>query len=151
MIGGKEITLTKQDGTEVKFILAKFDAISGREIVTQYPISGMPKLGEYSTNEELMLKMMTFVYVDTGVGEPFALTTRVLVTNHVTDWELLMKLEWASMEYNCSFFEAGKVSGFFEDLAAKIPESISSILTPLLDSYFLKKPLPSKNSEPSTA
>lgn len=113
------------------FILSKFPAIAGREIVTQYPLSGAPKLGDYQTNEALMLKLMAFVAVKTDNG-PLILSTRELVNNHVPDFETLLKLEWAMMEYNCSFFRNGGALQFLDGLKVKFRQSISRTLTDLL-------------------
>lgn len=131
-------------GEVKKFTISKFNAIAGREIVSQYPISGMPKLGDYATNEAIMLKMMAFVAVQAGDVQ-IPLTTRELVNNHVPDWETLARLEMEVMQYNCSFFGNGKVSGFLDDLTAKLPESILSILIPLLERFSLPEKQPSKS------
>lgn len=132
------------DGGTKSFIIHKFDAISGREIVTQYPTSGLPKLGDYKTNEDIMFKMMCFVKVKTGDTE-VTLNSRDLVNNHVPDWETLMRLEAALMEYNCSFFRNGKISNFLGDLAEKAPELILSMLTTLSEQLLPKNTPPSEN------
>lgn len=126
----KETTITLVDGSEKTFILHKFPAVEGREIVTQYPLSALPKLGEYKVNEEIMLKLISYVCV-LGVegGPPLQLSTRALVNNHVPDFEALMRLEAAMLEYNCSFFANGKVLTFFEAIAAKCQTLISKTLT----------------------
>ena len=113
------------------YTISKFTAIEGREIVTQYLASGVPKLGDYKRNEELMLKLMKYVGVDNGNGGHLMLTTSALVNNHVEDWEALTKVEMAMMEYNCSFFQNGRVSTFLNDAAQKAPQWISKILTAL--------------------
>lgn len=123
-----EKTIEAADGTERVYILSKFDAISGREIVTQYPISAVPKIGEYKTNEEMMFKIMKFVCVDVN-GQQLSLSTPSLIKNHVPDWETLAKIELAMMEYNCSFFRNGKISNFLENLTEKLPQLATSILT----------------------
>lgn len=138
MIEEKETEIVLSEGVSKTFILSKFSAVAGREIVTQYPISGLPKLGDYATNEVIMLKIMAHVAVPRSEGPSLLLTTRALVDNHVPDWEALAKLEWAMMEYNCSFFREGKVSTFLDDILAKLPASISSILTHLLEQSFPK-------------
>lgn len=144
MIEPKEVEIEAPSGEVKKFTISKFNAIAGREIVSQYPISGLPKLGDYATNEAIMLKMMAFVMVKAGdVALP--LTTRELVNNHVPDWETLAKLEWEVMEYNCSFFANGRVSNFLEELTAKLPESILSILTTLLERSSLQGKQPSES------
>ena len=129
MLQTKEITLAGQDGVERTYVLSKFPAVAGREIVTQYPLTAMPKIGDYATNQALMLKVMAFVGVPREGGEPLPLTTRALVENHVPDWELLARLEWAMMEYNVSFFSKGLSSISWEDIAAKVQPLISQMLT----------------------
>ncbi|HGO5420124.1 hypothetical protein [Klebsiella oxytoca] len=119
------------DGTKKTFILSKFPAIAGREIVTQYPITGAPKIGEYKTNEALMLKLMAYVAIETPNG-PVMLVTPELVNNHVPDFETLLKIEWAMMEYNCSFFRNGSALRSLDSLKTRFLSSISKTLTELL-------------------
>lgn len=125
----KEVSIECADGTSKAFILHKFPAIAGREIVSQYPLSAIPKLGDYKANEEYMLKLLSYVGVDIGTGTPLQLNSRSLVDNHVPDFEALMRLEAAMLEYNCSFFQNGKVSSFLEIIAAKAQALISKTLT----------------------
>lgn len=120
------------DGTSKSYVLTKFPAIAGREIVTQYPTTGIPKVGEYKQNEEIMLKLMAFVGVRQENGTVLMLTTRELVNNHCPDFETLMKLEWAMMEYNCSFFRNGVASGLLSNLSGKVQQLITKTLTDLL-------------------
>lgn len=139
MIEPKELELEGKT-----YILSKFPAIAGREIIAKYPVANMPKLGDYGVSEETMLKLMAFVAVKTDNGE-IKLTTRALIDNHVTSWEALAKLEWAMMEYNCSFFQNGKASTFFEGIAAKLPQLISKTLTDLSVQSSAKAKQPSKS------
>ena len=125
MIEPKLVTI---DGKE--FILSKFPAIAGREIIAKYPLSGMPKLGDYQVNEETMLKLMSFVAVNIE-DKPLMLSTRGLVDNHTSGWETLAKIELAMMEYNCTFFQNGRISTFLDDFAQKLPAWISKMLTAL--------------------
>ena len=138
----KEFTLG--DGTKKTFVISKFPAIAGREIVTQYPVTGAPKIGEYKTNETLMLKLMAFVGVrhESGV---ISLATAELVNNHVPDFETLLKIEWAMMEYNCSFFRNGSALRSLDSLKAKFRTSISKTLTELLGQLSGKASPPSEN------
>lgn len=132
------------------FVLSKFPAVAGREIVAKYPLSGMPKLGDYKVNEETMLKLMAYVGVTLDNGTVLPLSTRALVDNHVPSWETLAKLEWSMLEYNCSFFGNGRASTFFDGIAQKLPSMITSILTDLSLQLSAKSKQPSTNSEPST-
>lgn len=112
----------------VNFIMSKFPAVSGREIITQYPTSGLPKIGDYKTNEELMLKIMSYVYVKKD-GHEIKLENKTLVDNHMPSWETLVKLEWEMMAYNCSFLANGKALNFFKLLSDLAGQKIIEILT----------------------
>lgn len=126
----KEVEIDLPDGTKKIYILSKFPAIQGREIVCKYPLSGMPKLGDYQVNEETMLKLMGFVAVPHGDGV-LRLSTKELVNNHVKSWETLAKLEIGMMEYNCSFFGNGQGSTFLSGLAQKAQALIIKTLMDL--------------------
>lgn len=111
------------------YILAKFPAVAGREIITQYPITAAPKVGDYKTNEALMLKLMAFVAVKGLEDKPLRLTTVDLIDNHVPNMETLMKIEWAMMEHNCSFFGQGKVFDFLGLVQGKLGAFLTQMLT----------------------
>lgn len=138
------------DGTKKAFVLSKFPALAGREIVSQYPLSALPKIGDYAVNESMLLKLMAHVAVPTAAGEPLRLTTRQLIDNHVPDFECLMRIEAAMMEYNVSFFANGKGSAFFEGIAAKAQALIIKTLTDFVAQSSQTGKQPSTNSEPST-
>jgi hypothetical protein len=142
MIQPKEIEVTTQAGVAKSFILTKFPAVQGREIVAKYPLSAVPKLGDYAVNEETMLKLMSFVGVPREGKEPLMLTTRALVDNHVVDWETLARLEMGMLEYNCSFFGNGKGSTFFEAITKKAQAFLSQTLTDLSAQSSQRKPQP---------
>ena len=126
MIEPKEITIDDK-----VFILSKFPAIAGREIVAKYVASGLPKVGDYKVNEETMFKLMAFVAVPLPTGAKIQLTSQALIDNHTGNWETLGKVEIAMMEYNCSFFQNGRVSTFLNDVAQKLPSWISKTLMAL--------------------
>lgn len=127
----KEVSIPDQNGAEKAFVISKFPAVQGREIIAKYPLSAMPKLGDYAVNEETMLKLMAFVAVPRDGGEPLCLTTRALVDNHCGDWEQLARVEMAMMEYNVSFFANGKGSTFLEAITKKAQAFLSQTLTGL--------------------
>lgn len=149
MLEPKEITLKDQHGVERFYVLSKFPAVAGREIVTKYPVSNIPKIGEYQQSEEVMLKLMGYVSVKLPDGQALALTTRALVDNHVPDWEVLAKLEWAMLEYNTSFFGQGLNSGFLADTSQKVTAKILSMLTPFLQQLSQTEKPRSKSSKPN--
>lgn len=144
MIEPKEV---QYDGKT--YVISKFPAIAGREIITQYPVTGAPVIGNYKANEELMLKVMSFVGVKLeNVPIPLKLETKILIDNHVRTWETLMKLEKDMMVYNCSFFQNGRVSTFFDDIVRKLPMLVSQMWMALSESLSAKEKQLSANSEP---
>lgn len=134
LINPIERAIELPDGGTKTFILSKFPATVGREIVTQYPLSAVPKLGDYGRNEELMFKCMQYVAVPgAGAGgQPLRMTTEVLINNHVPDFETLIRIEMAMMELNCSFFSKGKASDFLGSLVEKAKALATSMLTDYL-------------------
>lgn len=116
------------------FRIGKFPAVAGREIITKYPISNIPRLGDYGVSEEVMLKLMSFVErITEPEGKAIRLVTKDLVNNHVPSWETLVKLEAAALEHNCSFFHNGKSSAFLKNLGTLAQEKVTEILTHLLE------------------
>ena len=133
------------------FVISKFPAMIGRKIVTQYISSGLPKIGDYNSNEEIMLLLMKHVAAKNEEGKATVLSTRGLIDSHITPmpsmederWEMLGKIEAATMEYNCSFFRGGRISNFFRDIAQKLPQLITKILKDSL------APLSRQGSQPT--
>lgn len=128
LIDPSELTLMGYDGKERVYTLSRFPAVVGREIVAKYPLSAVPKLGDYQVSEETMLKLMSYVSIDIGEKQQ-RLTNRALVDNHVPDWETLAKLEMAMMEKNCSFFANGQGLTSLEGFVRKAIESIIRTVT----------------------
>jgi hypothetical protein len=128
MLEPKEIEI-EANGKKKKFIISKFNAIEGREIITQYPTTALPKIGDYKTNEDLMLKIMKYVEAVADSGVKIQLTSRDLINNHVVDWEILVKIEYAVLEYNCDFLASGKAIDFFNSLIDLAFQKITSTLT----------------------
>lgn len=132
LIKPKSVTLQDIDGDDRKYILSRFPAVEGREIVTQYPMANLlstfPQGGGYRLSEQLMFKLMCYVAVDIN-GQSQRLETRELIFNHVGDWELLGRLEWEMMFYNCSFFQKGTLLTFFKEGVQKWTGKIVEMLT----------------------
>lgn len=120
-----------------KFILSKFPAIQGRKIISNYPLTALPKVGEYKQNEEIMLELMNFVAVDLG-GNIQRLNSPDFVNAQTGDWETLVKVELSMIEYNCSFFRDGLVSNIWKDLAQKLPGWISKIVITSSEQFWPK-------------
>ena len=145
MIQPKTVTITTMAGDKRDYVLSKFPAIAGREIIAKYPLSSMPKLGDYAVSEETMLKLMAFVGVPLDNGSTLALTTKALVNNHVPDWETLAKLEIEMLEYNTSFFSIGKISKGLKGFEGTLQASVTRILTDLLARSSAAKKQPSES------
>ena len=150
MIEPKEITITTQAEDERVYTIHKFPAMAGREIITQYPITAAPKIGDYKANQEMMLKLMAYVTVEAG-DVPLALGSQAAIDNHVPDWQTLMKLEKEVLEYNCSFFAQGKLLVLLEGLAAQaLPSIIKTLTDSLQQSLQADKPV-TKTSKKKSA
>ena len=148
LINPKEITIDFE-GESLKFNIGKFPATVGREIISKYPVSNMPKLGDYAVSEETMLKLMSYVerVYDDRV-QP--LTSRTLIDNHIPSWEVLVKLEAYMIDYNCSFFELGKVLNSLKEWKALAePKNIKTLMDSLASLSQAEKPR-SKNSKRRT-
>lgn len=113
------------DGKSHRIILSRFDAVKGREIITKYLMSNLPKLGDYEVSEQVMLDLMSYIAVpvESDLGY-IRLTTKALVVNHIPDWEMLGRVEKEMIAYNASFFEPEKISSFFEWVAQKFMQKI---------------------------
>lgn len=146
----KVVTITGLDGKERTFRISKFPAIAGRRIIAKYPLSAVPKLGDYAENEKTMLELMTYVEVipDGDGVQPIRLATEEVINNHVGDWETLIKLEGQMLQYNTSFFTGGVLQGFIETLLQeKLVPMLSQILTNLLQALSAQGSQPGHSSE----
>lgn len=134
------------------YVLSKIPAVEGREILTQYPISATPKIGDYKVNEVLMYKLLSHVGVRIETMPiPLMLTDKNLINNHVANAITLMKLEKEMLDYNFGFFFREKASNFLSVIDQKLPTWITKILMGLSEQSRKAKEQPSMNSEPSTA
>lgn len=148
LIDPKEVVI-EYEGENLKFNISKFPATVGREIISKYPVSNAPKIGDYNVSEETMLKLMKYVerVYDDRVQE---LSSKALVDNHIPSWEVLMKLEALMIEYNCSFFRNGKVSNFLNKLKHLADaKNIETLTVSLVKLYQAVEPH-LKNSKQST-
>jgi hypothetical protein len=140
LIKPEDITIRDGEDNELVFTISRLPATVAREVITQYPVSAVPKMGDYGRNEELMLKMMRYVGIP-GKGRDGAtlmLETRALIDSHIPDFETLIRLEMAMLEKNCSFFAQGRASNFLGSLASKVQALITSTLTDSLRSLSKK-------------
>lgn len=145
LLSPKEITLTDQNGKERIFIISKFPAVVGREIMSQYLSTGLPKIGDYGMNQTMMLKLMSYVAVPIKDGAPQRLINRALIDNHAGDWETLGCIEVEMMQYNSSFFLRDKALTFFDAIMGMIVSRATEILTGSLPQSSTQAKPPSTN------
>lgn len=127
MIKPKNITIKDMDGENIDLIISRLPATVGREIIAKYPLSAVPKVGDYATNEETMLKMLSYVEVVSGENT-IPLKTKALIDNHLHDAETLLKVEYEMLKYNTSFLGNGKLSDFVSEIKTKLPNIAQKML-----------------------
>lgn len=138
----KMVEVRTMDGEPMQFVISRFDAVTGREIITQYPFSILSNLGisvslseqkgadltgfkhaealaaHYRRNMGIVEKMMTHVAVKTANGF-MRLENEGVIIGNVPDAETLLKLEWQVLNYNTSIVRNGKAINFFDLIKAK--------------------------------
>jgi hypothetical protein len=134
----KNIIITDNKGESREYIISKFPAWQGREIMESLGVNILMNLLPKFANRELLKQtrseLMTYVAVNIG-GNVTRLTTPDLINNHIGDWEALQKLEWEMMVYNCSFFQDGRILSFLIDCAqVHIPQAIKILTDSLAQS-----------------
>ncbi|AVG38540.1 hypothetical protein [Achromobacter insolitus] len=147
LIKPRVVMVKNRDGVEKAFTISRLPATVAREVIAKYPLSNIPKLGDYQTSEEVMKKLMAYVAVDLD-GREQRLTTAALIDNHVDDGIQLMKLEIEMIEENTGFFGLGGQRGFLDCLLEKCLHSIMPMLTPLLDQLSVQASPDSSSSKP---
>lgn len=140
MIEPKEISVNGK-----KFIISKLPATVGREVLFLYPTSNIPKVGDYKASQDIMLKLMSYVAVETADGKQVELKTQALVDNHVPNAETLILLEKEMFAYNFDFFTNGNASNFLKALEKRATQKGIEMLTTLLERLLQAGKQPSKN------
>lgn len=126
-----EVTIKSIDDGEKVFRISRVPATQGREIFTQYMPTAMPKIGDYKSNEKLMKMLMCFVDVKAADGSWIRLDNEVILNSHVTDWEMLVKIELEMVKYNTNFFNPAKLSKALAGFNQSLPQRITKILKEL--------------------
>ena len=125
VLKSKIVTIADLDGVEKQFKIHRVPAVLGREIFTQYPITAIPKVGNYEANENLMLQLIQYAQVESE-GSWVALENRVLIDSHISCWEMLIKLEKELVQYNTGFLAKGNLSTALKSLLTQVLTSIKS-------------------------
>lgn len=131
----KEVIIKTMCGVDLVFILNKIPAILGRELFTQYPITATPKIGNYKDNEQLMLKLISFVQVKNTDGGLVQLSNSLMIDGNIPDWETLMKLEKEMIFYNTS---AEKLAQLANQINNSLPKKIMKVFNDFTESVSKK-------------
>jgi hypothetical protein len=151
LIKPKDVQIKDCDGNEKTFIISRLPAIPMREVMAKYPVSNIPKLGEYQASKDVMKLLLSYVAVRIDEGQrEVALTNEALINNHIVDGEQLLRVEYAMLQYNTSFFGQGDLSTFLHGLIAKhLPLLIQTVTDSLAASSPVTRDLSrSPNSKP---
>lgn len=127
LIDPEEVVIKNKKGDEKKFIISEIPAVQSREIIAQYPLSALPKLGDYQVNEKMFFKMMEYVDVLTE-GGPIRLKTKELINNHC-DFVTAARLEGLMFQKNWGFFLLGTTSTFSDLIKEKGKQLLTAIST----------------------
>lgn len=146
LIKPRTILVADRDGVEKEFIISRLPATVAREVIAKYPLSNIPKVGDYAVSEEVMLIMMRYVAVMVD-GVEMKLSSKALVDNHVNDGIQLLRLEVQMIEENTGFFGLGGKQGFLDYLLKRFSQSITPMLTHLLGQLSQADSSPSQNSK----
>lgn len=127
----KEVTIDSPNGKSATYILYKLPYTAARKVAAYYPVSNLPKLGDYEKSEEGMSILMRHVGVRLENGEVQRLINNTLINNHVTEAVIGIKLEAAALAYNFDFFGQGGLSAFLKALAK---DHLPSLIQTLMES-----------------
>jgi len=137
MLNEEIVEIEGKDGAVRKFALYDIPYLDGgREVATQFMSTAfmstaMPKVVDYSKNEDLAAKMFKYIAVVQADGVKLPLSTKDLVNNHVPDFITGIKLEEAMLKKQLGFSVAGKLREFQQGWKDQLPELISTIMTQL--------------------
>ena len=143
----KVVTVKDARGESHEYIISKFGAIAGRKFALQYPIHNLMNGKDSGVSEQLMVELMSYVYKDVGGDSLIQLKTAALIDNHVPDALTLFKLEGLTLDHSLNFFEIVRNPATWAGLMQKVPQSVTQMLMPLLQSLFPKDSQPTKNLE----
>lgn len=126
----KEYVCEEAGGT---FILSKFPATVGREIMIKYPMYNAPKIFDWLKSEEVMLVAMRYVAKKLPDRE-IVLENKTLIDQHISPGGLsLARVEFAQLRYNFDFLDPGCAFNIWTILRTELEESAVRILTRFVD------------------
>lgn len=105
LIKPKEIKVNNK-----KYIISKFNAFGGREILRKYSVNK-------EADKTLLYELMKFVAVKLDNGVEIVLENEDLANNHVENWVTLTILEKELMDYNQDPLDEGRLLASLRDSA----------------------------------
>ena len=140
----KIVTIKDGAGKEYEYVIFKFPAVHGQEIIESLAPSAIvnlfPKLANRANNRQIRQELIAYAAVRRE-GVDIHLINETLVNQHVKDWEALTKLQYAIIQYNSSFLQDGRILSFFKDCALiHIPKIFKTLMDLLEQSSQAEKP-----------
>jgi hypothetical protein len=131
------------------FHIKQMSATMGRKMLLEYPKQNMPKIGEYSKSEELMLEVMKdCVQIKLSNGAMLPLD-KTLIDQHL-DLDTLVELEREVLAYSSDFFTKESLCNFVGAIGEILLNQLSQILMVLFSESSPKDSQLSTNSKQST-
>ena len=148
LLDQKEVTVSSQDGEEKTYLVSKFPADPGMELVVDVAcIAG--GLATNNPSPEAMIavidKALGYAAIPGPNGDPIPLNTAALRRSHIPDWEAKLALFFEVAKHNVGFFRNGRASGSFGVLARILSQKTTGTSTESLVQSLLKGAQPSGN------
>ncbi len=116
-----------------KFIISKMPCTVAQEVLLRLPAGLIPLVKNFSQSEEMAFKMLSYCERCYDGQPNVPLISKVVIDNHVPDFDTLIKLEQECVSYNFDFFQNGKVWTFLTKIVSLAESKASGMLTDLLD------------------
>jgi len=126
MIKPQEIKVVDMDGEEKTFVITRFPATVGMEILYKLPTSGMPKIGDFEVLKGVRDDVFKYVYVKVGDTE-IPLNTSALINQHLTDGETAYKVMGAMLSYNFESIKKLTSSVSLDSISEKILSTVRNL------------------------
>lgn len=120
----KRIAVRTMDGETREYIISKFPATVGRDILTRLPDTGTAagRHEDLVPAVDVMLDIMSYVAVALEDSDTvLRLASLELVNRHVPDWETLTRIEEAMLTYNTSFMRDWRRLDFLRRIGSDAP------------------------------
>ena len=132
------------------FVIHKLPATVAVEVMMRSAGNAIPKAGDFSIVEEMMLKTMSYASIRRKDLPDLRLSSRELIDNHCVDYKTYLQVLEEVRQYSCLFGVAGNLLSFFERIIQMLPAKIQSMLTPESPISSTPSSPPSTSLEPST-